>query len=96
MHDVLELTELRRSRGATQAAVAQTLDVSQANVSRLEHEEDVYLSTLSSFVGALGGRLEVNAVFPDGTSFPIEHGRSAPRRRGIRRPLERAGGDGIQ
>jgi transcriptional regulator with XRE-family HTH domain len=95
MHDVLALTELRRARGATQAAVAQTLDVSQANVSRLEHEEDVYLSTLRSFVGALGGRLEVNAVFADGT-YPIEHGQTAPRRRATRRPLERDVIDGIQ
>ncbi len=40
----------------------------QSNVSRIEHEEeDLYLSTLTSFVAALDGRLEVNAVFPEQT-----------------------------
>ncbi len=76
MRDVLALSELRKARGATQSAVAQALEVTQANVSRLEHEEDVYLSTLRSYVAALGGRLEVTAVFPDGT-FSIE---PSPRR----------------
>ncbi len=42
------------------------LGVTQANISRIEHEEDLYLSTLRSYVEALGGRLEVNAVFADG------------------------------
>ncbi|CCF82780.1 hypothetical protein NITHO_1560008 [Nitrolancea hollandica Lb] len=45
----------------------------QANVSRTEHHDDLYLSMLSSYVAALGGHLEVTAVFPDG----------APPRKGI-------------
>ncbi|MEJ7653882.1 MAG: hypothetical protein WKH64_11395 [Chloroflexia bacterium] len=52
----------------TQQQPARTLDVSQSNVSRIEHEEeDLYLSTLTSFVAALDGRLEVNTVFPEQT-----------------------------
>jgi len=35
------------------------------NVSRLEGRSDVYLSTLRSYVEALGGHLEIAAVFPD-------------------------------
>ena len=65
MRAVLALTQLREARGLTQRQIAETLDVSQANISRIEHEDDLYLSTLSSYVAALGGRLEVNAVFPD-------------------------------
>lgn len=65
MEDVLLLARLREERGKTQAEVAQALDVTQANVSRIEHEEDIYLSTLRSYVAALGGRLEIRAVFPD-------------------------------
>ena len=64
--DALALAELRNQRGVTQQEVAQTLNVSQANISRIEHEEDLYLSTLRGYVAALGGKLEVNAVFPDG------------------------------
>lgn len=63
---VLALAELREAREATQRTLAGRMGVSQANVSRIEHEEDVYLSTLRSYVEALGGRLELRAVFPDG------------------------------
>jgi DNA-binding XRE family transcriptional regulator len=65
--DAVELTRLREARGMTQRQIAETLDVSQANISRIEHEEDLYLSTLSGYVAALGGRLELRAVFPDQT-----------------------------
>lgn len=67
MEDSLALAELRQSQGKTQREVAETLGVSQANISRIEHEEDVYLSTLRSYAEALGGRLEVNVVFPEMT-----------------------------
>jgi len=33
----------------------------------VERGQDVYLSTLRSYVEALGGRLELTAVFPDQT-----------------------------
>ena len=62
-----KLRELREQRGVTQTSVAGALGTSQANVWRIEHEEDTYLSTLSGYVAALGGRLEINAVFPDET-----------------------------
>lgn len=67
MEDALTLGHLREQRGATQTEVAGALGTSQANVWRIEHEEDVYLSTLSRYVEALGGRLEVVAVFEDET-----------------------------
>ena len=49
----------------TQVQVAQTLGSSQANISKIERRDDLYLSTLSEYVEALGGRLELRAVFPD-------------------------------
>jgi len=67
MLDAVALAKLREQRGVTQREVAGELGVTQANVSRIEHEEDLYLSTLRGYVAALGGELEVNAVFPDGT-----------------------------
>lgn len=67
MEDVLALTELRERQRLTQREMAATLGVSQANISRIEHEEDLYLSTLRGYVEALGGRLEINVVFPDET-----------------------------
>jgi DNA-binding XRE family transcriptional regulator len=67
MEDALALAELRARQGVTQQEMAKTLGVSQANISRIEHEEDLYLSTLRGYAEALGGHLEVNVVFPDAT-----------------------------
>ena len=65
IEDVLTLTTLREARGRTQAELAEALAVSQSNIARIEHREDHYLSTLSEYIAALGGRLELVAVFPD-------------------------------
>src|SRR5436190_23942523 len=67
MKDALVLADLREARDATQMEVAEALGVTQPNVSRVEHEEDVYLSTLRGYVEALGGTLEIRAVFSDET-----------------------------
>jgi DNA-binding XRE family transcriptional regulator len=70
MRAELRLAELRKHRGASQAKIAQRLEVSQSNVSQLERGDDVKLSTLASYVKALGGHLEISAVFDDET-IPI-------------------------
>ena len=62
----LKLHELRAARHMTQQQLAKTLDMTQAAVSQLEQRTDIYLSTLENFVEAMGGRLEMYAVFPDG------------------------------
>lgn len=67
MQAELRLGELRNRRGLSQAALAEALSVSQPNISRIEQEDDVYLSTLPRYVAALGGHLEVQAVFPEET-----------------------------
>lgn len=70
----LALGRLRESRAITQRELANTLSVSQANVSRIEHEEDLYISTLRSYIEALGGRLELRAVFEDASIDISEDG----------------------
>src|SRR5271155_1939012 len=62
----MPLHELRAARHLTQQQLAKSLDMTQAAVSQLEQSTDVYLSTLENFVEAMGGRLEMYAVFPDG------------------------------
>ena len=71
--DVLALAELRAHRKVTQQELATLLEVTQANVSRVEHQDDLYLSTLRSYIEAMGGRLELRAVFPD-VSVELEIG----------------------
>jgi DNA-binding XRE family transcriptional regulator len=64
---IIQLTELREARGATQQQIADAWEVTQANISQIEHTPDISLSTLRNYVEALGGRLEIRAVFPDQT-----------------------------
>jgi predicted transcriptional regulator len=55
---------------ANQTTVAKRLAVSQSNISQLERGDDLKLSTLESYINALGGKLEVRATFDDET-IPI-------------------------
>jgi len=67
-HKAAMLGELRRELDLTQATVAERLAVTQENVSQIERGvTDLRLSTLSRYVEALGGRLEVSAAFPEQT-----------------------------
>jgi DNA-binding XRE family transcriptional regulator len=63
----LRLREVRAACELTQEQLAERLNIDQPNVSRLENRSDVHVSTLADYVGALGGRLELLAVFPEGT-----------------------------
>lgn len=67
IRDSLGLGALRADRGVTQVQVAEGIGVTQARVSTLERQDDLYLSTLETYVQALGGTLSVQAVFPDQT-----------------------------
>jgi DNA-binding XRE family transcriptional regulator len=67
----IALDELRSRRGETQERVAARLSTSRPNVSRIEHESDIRLSTLVRYVAALGGELELVARFEDGESYTI-------------------------
>jgi DNA-binding XRE family transcriptional regulator len=59
----VRLAELREQMGKTQTQLAKVLGMTQANVSRIERSDNLYLSTLADYVGALGGHIEINAVF---------------------------------
>ena len=48
--DAMKLADLREERELRQTDVAEKLGVSQANVSRVEGQADVYLSTLRRYV----------------------------------------------
>lgn len=65
MEDAVALAQLRQSRHVTQVQLAEHLGITQGNVSRLEGRGDIYLSTLRSYIQALGGHLEIAAVFDD-------------------------------
>lgn len=59
------LKALRRMAGLTQARVSKELDVPQSNISRLESNADMLLSTLRGYVEAVGGKLNLTVEMPD-------------------------------
>lgn len=67
----MAMDELRNARRLTQADMAEMLDVPQSSISRIEQRADMYLSTLRNYVHAVGGVLQIRAVFPDGGAVTI-------------------------
>ena len=67
MMEEIPLEQLRRARKLTQEQLAETLNLNQSSISKLEKRTDLYLSTLANFVAAMGGELEIRVVFPDKT-----------------------------
>jgi predicted transcriptional regulator len=59
----MTLSELRRGLDLTQVDAARAAEMTQSELSRLEARDDHRISTLRRYVEALGGRLEVAAVF---------------------------------
>lgn len=61
------LAELRRELDLTQVQFATRMAVSQRAISHIEHEPNPRVGTLTAYVRALGGRLELRAVLEDRT-----------------------------
>jgi hypothetical protein len=61
----IRLYELRHAEAVSQVDLAGRLDVTQGAISKLEHADDVRVSTLRQYLEALGARLELVAVFDD-------------------------------
>ena len=67
----MSLHQLRRARELTQTKIAEELHMGQGDVSKLERRTDMYVSTLASYLQAVGADLEIRAVFPDGRAVKI-------------------------
>ena len=67
LKESMALEELRDALRLTQQELAHTLNVDQSAISKLEHRTDMYVSTLRRCIAAMGGQLEIRAIFPEGT-----------------------------
>ena len=67
LREEMNLAELRQALSLTQNTLAEALGVGQAEISKIENRADVFVSTLRNFLTAMGGELEIRAVFPDHT-----------------------------
>ena len=61
----MALDELRTAREFTQAELSQVLRVDQGSISKLERRTDMYIGTLRRYIEAMGGSLQIRAVFPE-------------------------------
>lgn len=62
--EVESLRQLRKAAGKAQADIAAALKIRQPSVSKIERQADMYLSTLRSYVQAIGGELELVVHLP--------------------------------
>ena len=62
----MPLQELRQAHQMSQERLAELLSTKQANISRIERRTDMYISTLRSYIEAMGGELDIVARFPEG------------------------------
>lgn len=71
IREEINLRELRRLRKLTQVRLSKKLKIGQEGVSRIEKRTDLYLSTLRSYVEAVGGKLSLIVEFPDRSAVTL-------------------------
>ena len=67
------LRDLRKDLNIRQRDIAEALGMDQSEVSRAERRADMLVSTLRSYIAAMGGNLELVARFPDRPAVTIAH-----------------------
>src|SRR3954466_992158 len=75
----MPLDALRDAKQLTQVQIAQLLKISQGAVSKVERRSDMFVSTLRNYVRAIGGDLEIRAVFPEGDVLIDQFGEARPQ-----------------
>ena len=71
--EVEGLRALRKIAGKAQADIAAALKIKQPSVSKIEKQADMYLSTLRSYVEAVGGELELLVKLPSHPPMRLHH-----------------------
>ncbi len=65
------LATLRQAVGLTQVELAKRLDVTQGNIAQIEKRGDLLLSTLASYLHAVGGDVRIVVQFPGGHAIEV-------------------------
>jgi DNA-binding XRE family transcriptional regulator len=74
IEEEMTLRDLRSVHHLTQERVAELLGIEQDSVSRMERRADMLLSTMSSYVEAMGGKLRLIAEFPNRKPYIVKLG----------------------
>jgi DNA-binding XRE family transcriptional regulator len=72
IEEEMTLRDLRQVQHLTQERVADILGIEQDSVSRMERRADMLLSTMSSYVEAMGGKLHLIAEFPNRRPYLVK------------------------
>ena len=62
----MALQHLRKARQFTQTSIAKSLGIGQDGLPDLAIRSDLLMSTLKSYIEAMGGKLRLIVEFPDG------------------------------
>jgi DNA-binding XRE family transcriptional regulator len=65
----MPLHELRQALHLSQQRLSEILGLKQSSISKVENQTDMYVSTLRSYIEALGGELQIVANLPTGTVY---------------------------
>jgi DNA-binding XRE family transcriptional regulator len=87
--ELLTLQQLRKAQDLTQVRLAEALGVQQATVAKYERQSDLLISTLGSYVRAMGGTLSLVVAFPGKEPVAIE-GLGQPQKVGRKRQASAA------
>ncbi|HXS64382.1 MAG TPA: XRE family transcriptional regulator [Streptosporangiaceae bacterium] len=71
------LAALRQAAELTQVELARRMGVTQAAISRMEQPHDLLLSTLNSYLQAIGGKVRMIVSFADGHEAVLDLGQLA-------------------
>ena len=79
MLGVFDLSSIRQAAGVTQVQLAAALNTSQGQISRIERQSDMLLSTLSAYLAGLGVDASlVVEVGKETVAYGLTPGRGTP------------------
>jgi DNA-binding XRE family transcriptional regulator len=79
--DARTIAEIRKALSMTQSQVARTLEITQGALSQMEKRDDMMVSTVQSYIEALGGELKMVVEFPGMSPFELSLGDTPGERR---------------
>lgn len=83
LNEQLRLAQLRARSSKTQTEIAEAIGTTQSAVSRIEHQDDLLVSSLNDYVSATGGRLRLIAEYDADAieiDLPALHEAATPER----------------
>lgn len=63
----MPLRGVRAAQHFSQQTLAKAMGATQSEISKIENRTDLYVSTLRSYIEAMGGHLNIIATFPSGS-----------------------------